>query len=119
MGQFYFGGASVSGTALAILTGTAIYLLCYGVDYFWKLLVLAPVAIHEKQAERLKELTGPELTPLQIERMKAVSDKLDQANEDDLAVLRYVLMHGEVVPINIPLRGENSVERILGAVGRG
>ena len=51
--------------------------------------------IHEKQSERVERLTEPEFMPLQIEKMKAVSDKLDQANEYAVA-------------------GENSIELRLG-----
>ena len=98
-------------TVYIIGTAVTVYVLCYMVDFLWKLLVLAPEYIYGEQnlalvargaeIRDLRTKLAPQITPLEQSRRDRVAEKLQSAPPEDLFVLKHVLTHGETRPAHI------------------
>lgn len=103
-------------TLIAIGTLFGAYFLLLGIEFLYNLLVAAPPALDFQQAEVItgleaqisalrQQLSAPTVSPLERERRDLVANRLMNAAEEDIAVYKYVLQHGQVDPIMLTAGG--------------
>ena len=87
--QFFYGRAPLRQTIFIIGTGVGVYLLCYCVDFLWKLLILAPAQIYDGQSEVVNSLR--DTSNAEIKRLETALTRKHPADEDKLAHVRNLL----------------------------
>lgn len=104
--RLYFGkGGPLKETILIVLASTGTYILCYVVDFLWKMLIVAPMRIDAEHIgteaelrETIKALQSkPTRTNAEQHRYEQAKRALDELGLDAMTVLRHLRAHEELM----------------------
>lgn len=137
IGQYwFFNMRPMNQTIATIVTITGVYLLLYGLDYTWKLLIQAPVALDKDRdsefrsvTSKLQDLVGenarlkqPRRTAKQDQEFADAEQALQTLGEKGIKVLQCLMMHGSLAfgafnpPIQFPVPAQEFREILNKAV---
>lgn len=117
--QYLFSSGSVfQKTLISIGLILLSYLLLLALEFLWKMLIAAPVALdaeHAVNTTRLESkirdlderLEAPKVPELERSRRDLVRSKLKDCTPDDFAVLKYILQNGQadvgaIIALGVP-----------------